>query len=185
MSDLFSTGIRPAIDRYLQEESEKVRDYGKYFSASSAGYCMRKNIFDRLLIPRTGDPVDEARKQRIFSSGHVFHSWAQEITKNAGLSIAQELELQDEELKIRGHIDDLVLVRDNEYDLKKMEEAGVPEDTFKSLNEDHLILYDYKTRNSKNWQYSKVPSYFHKMQLGTYMMMLRKSAKAELARRNK
>src|SRR5665213_3322496 len=102
---LFDSGIRPAIDAYLQSKREEVRDYGDYWSASSAGYCMRKSIFERLGVP----PVSEdARKQRVFSSGHIFHNWIQEITKGAGLSIAQELELQDEDLMVRGHIDDLV-----------------------------------------------------------------------------
>lgn len=164
MSDLFNSGIRPAIDQYLADEAEKVRDYGSYWSASSAGYCMRKNIFDRLLIPRAGDPTDEARKQRIFSAGHIFHKWAQDITKASGLSIAQELELTDDDLMIRGHIDDLVLV--DTVEPVPLSMAPIPKK--------HLILYDYKTRNSKNFNYSKQPSYFHKMQTGTYMYMLKK-----------
>lgn len=107
MSTLFDSGIRPAIDAYLKAESEKKRDYGEYWSASSAGYCMRKVIFERMGVPPV---LEDARKTRVFSSGHVFHEWAQRITKQAGISIAQELELQDEELMIRGHIDDLVWV---------------------------------------------------------------------------
>lgn len=107
MSDLYSTGIRPYIDKYMLDKAAEKRDYGIYWSASSAGYCMRKVIFDRLGVP----PVEEdARKERIFESGHVFHEWIQRVTRNAGISIAQELELQDEKYFIRGHIDDLVVV---------------------------------------------------------------------------
>lgn len=36
----------------------------------------------------------------------------QTITKEAGISVAQELELQDEDLMVRGHIDDLVRIAD-------------------------------------------------------------------------
>ena len=43
---LFNSGVRPIIDDFLLEEAKKTRDYGEYWSASSAGYCMRKNIFD-------------------------------------------------------------------------------------------------------------------------------------------
>src|SRR4051812_41664222 len=106
MGSLYDTGVRPILDNYLIEEAKKKRDYGKYWSASSAGYCMRRVIFERLGVPPV---VEDARKQRVFSAGHIFHSWIQGITKAAGLSIAQEVELQDEDLMIRGHFDDLVV----------------------------------------------------------------------------
>ena len=86
-----------------------------------------------------------------FEVGHVFHAWLQDITREAGISVAQELELQDEELMIRGHFDDLILAYS------------------------HLILYDYKTAHSRSFSYKKGKpmSYFHEMQLGTYLYMLR------------
>lgn len=157
---LFKTGIRPLVDEFLLKESEKVRDYGDYWSASSAGYCMRKVIFDRLKVPHVQTDAD-ARKQRVFTSGHIFHEWMQGLTKEAGLSIASELELKDEELMILGHFDDLV------------------------ETEHGLILYDYKTVNSQAFKYKKDKmSRYHTMQLGTYMYMLRKLAKEELERRH-
>lgn len=151
MSSLFDTGVIPLVNDYLALEAAKVRSYGDYWSASSAGYCMRKVIFDRLKVP----PVTEdARKQRVFSSGHIFHEWIQDITKKAGISVAQEVELQDEKLMVRGHFDDLILVDDN------------------------LILYDYKTQNSQAFTWAKKQqrpmSHYHTLQLGTYMYMLRK-----------
>lgn len=148
---IFDSGIRPAIDEYLKKKSEEVRDYGKYWSASSAGYCMRKNIMERLGLPHIERESDE-RKTRVFESGHIFHEWVQRITTNAGLSIEQELELLDDVLMIKGHIDDLIKI------------------------DGHLILYDYKTQHSGAFTYTKdrPMSYYHKMQLGTYMMMLRK-----------
>lgn len=153
MSDsLFDTGIRPLVDAYLKKKGEEKRDYGEFWSASSAGYCMRKLIMERLGVPRVSE-ID-ARTTRVFESGHIFHEWLQRITKDAGISIAQELELQDETLMIRGHIDDLVLVNGK------------------------LILLDYKTVNSRSFMWAKkngnAMSHFHKMQLGTYMYMLRK-----------
>lgn len=173
---LFDSGVRPIIDAHLLKESEKVRDYGKYWSASSAGYCMRKLIFERLGVPTTleADP----RKQRVFSAGHIFHDWIQELTKEAGVSIAQEVELQDEDLMVRGHFDDLILVG---------EKNGASEQP--NPQAPHLILYDYKTVNSRSFIWAKknnnAMSYYHKMQLGTYMYMLRNLAWAELERRKK
>lgn len=160
MGTLFDTGIRPAVDAYLLELSKEVRSYGDYWSASSAGYCMRKNIFERLGVPHVEKDSD-ARKTRVFESGKIFHAWIQGITKAAGLSIAQEVELQDEDLMIRGHFDDLVLINDK------------------------LMLIDYKTAHSKSFTYAKgrPMSFYHKHQLGTYMYMLRMLAGRELARR--
>jgi len=152
---LFESGVRPAIDQYLLDKSKEVRDYGNYWSASSAGYCMRKSIFERLKVPYVRE---DARKQRVFEVGHIFHGWVQEITKNAGMSIEQELELQDEGLMVRGHIDDIVKI------------------------DDKFMLYDYKTQNSRAFSYKRPEmSYFHKMQLGTYLYMLKVAGKYDVA----
>lgn len=169
---LFKTGIRPAVDAYLKDKSEERRDYKEYWSASSAGYCMRKIIFERLGVP----PVKEdARKTRVFESGHIFHEWMQRITVANGLSIAQELELQDEDLMIRGHIDDLVLVKHTA--VVSRSDVPMTAENPSMLTEqefDHLILYDYKTQNSRAFSYKRpAMSHYHRMQLGTYMYMLR------------
>lgn len=145
---LYDTGIRPVIDSYLKKKSEERRDYGEFWSASQAGYCMRKVIFERKGIP----PVaEDPRKIRVFESGHIFHKFIQDLTKDAGVSIVQEIELVDYDLSIMGHIDDLVSVDGN------------------------LILYDYKTAHSRSFTYSKDRdmSHYHRMQLGTYAYMLR------------
>lgn len=173
MSEVFKSGIRPRVDEWLLREAAKTRDYGEYWSASSAGYCMRKVIFERLKVPYIKKD-DDARKQRVFTSGHLFHEWLQRITKEAGLSIAQEIELLDDESMIKGHIDDLVLVTESLKDnnvpaFADYEGAAIPP-------KQHLILYDYKTVNSQSFKYKKEKmSYYHRMQLGTYMMMLRKN----------
>lgn len=172
MSDLFNTGIRPAINAYLLKKSKEERDYGDYWSASSAGYCMRLNIMRRLGVPKVPELEDNATQTRIFEAGHIFHEWLQRITKDAGLSIASELELQDEELMIRGHFDDLVLIK--KYFTDSGEEA-VFGDT-EATPSKHLILYDYKTAHSASFNYKKKQTeigYYHKYQLATYMYMLR------------
>lgn len=156
--DLFNTGIRPLVDEYLKKKSEEVRDYGNYWSASSAGYCMRYNILKRLKIPSVPEiEDDQARTTRVFESGHIFHEWIQRITKDAGISIAQENELQDEDLMIRGHFDDLVLIKDK------------------------IQLIDYKTAHSMafEWKKKQPLSHYHTMQLATYMYMLRKQDKTK------
>lgn len=168
MTSLFDTGIRPAIDNYLAKKSQEQRDYGDYWSASSAGYCQRKLIFERLGVPPV-EKEDDARKQRVFEAGHIFHEWVQRITKNAGLSIAQELEIQDEDLMVRGHIDDLVLVNDPRW------RNGYGEVELHPRLPQKLILYDYKSQHSGafTWQKGRPVSYYHLMQSGTYLYILR------------
>jgi hypothetical protein len=174
VSDLFPTGIRPAVDTFLLKKSQEERDYGQYWSASSAGYCKRKVIFDRLKVPKTSE---DARKTRVFEVGHIFHEWMQRITKDAGLSVAQEFELQDESLMVRGHIDDLVLVEGGAFVDYLDEDQGTPTGAPGKKN---LILYDYKTVNSRSFTWAKKNgdqmSRYHRMQLGTYMYMLRRQS---------
>lgn len=173
MDNLFKTGIRPAIDAYLKKKSEEERDYGNYWSASSAGYCMRLVMMRRLGVPKVPELEDNATQTRIFEAGHIFHEWLQRITKDAGLSIASEVELQDEDLMIRGHFDDLVLVTDGYFG--EPEKIGTPEPAI--TPKQHLILYDYKTAHSASFKFKQMQTsigHYHKMQLGTYMYMLRK-----------
>lgn len=142
---LFESGVRPVIDAHLQERALQIRDYGDYWSASSAGYCMRRQIFERLKIP----PVKiDPRKQRIFSVGDIFHEWIQGLTKAAGVSLSQERELIDNKLMIKGHYDDLIQLGDK------------------------VVLYDYKSTSSRSFGYREI-SHYHKMQVGTYLYMLR------------
>ena len=146
---LYKSGVRPAIDQFLLDKAKEARDYGDFWSASSAGYCMRRNIFSRLQIP----PVEEdARKQRVFAVGHIFHEFVQNITKEAGISIASEERLEDNDLMVRGHFDDIIEV------------DGKP------------ILYDYKSVSSRSFSYKKEDEvgYYHMMQVGTYLYMLNK-----------
>jgi hypothetical protein len=173
MESLYETGVRKYIDEFLLAEAAKERDYGDYWSASSAGYCMRKLVFERLGVPKTKE--DDPRQQRVFSAGHVFHEWIQGITKAAGVSVAQELELQDEKLMVRGHFDDLIKVPSSLFDVETITaNEGTPSERIATVPKEKLILYDYKTANSRSFGYKKELSHFHRMQIGTYMYMLRK-----------
>lgn len=183
---LFDTGIRPAIDAYLAKKAAEERDYGDYWSASSAGYCMRLNIMRRLGIPKVPELEDNATQTRIFEAGHIFHEWMQRITKDAGLSIAQELELQDEDLMVRGHFDDLVLITPYKtLDPSKVEPFELDGEVLKpvlaeEIGSQHLILYDYKTAHSAAFKFKKQQKetgHYHTMQLGTYMYEIRKLQK--------
>ena len=182
---LFDSGVRPIVDQHLLDEAAKERNYGAYWSASSAGYCQRKLIFERLGVPKS--VPDDPRKQRVFSAGHIFHNWIQELTRQAGVSVAQEVELIDDELMIKGHFDDLILINEatdkdgnpltfDEWYSKTKEHGGTTEEYNKMQS---LILYDYKTVNSRSFMWAKkndnAMSHFHRMQLGTYMYMIKQN----------
>lgn len=179
MSSLYESGIRPRIDAYLKAQSEKQRNYGEYWSASSAGYCMRLNIMRRLGVPKVPELEDNATQTRIFEAGHIFHEWLQRITKDAGLSIASEVELQDEDLMVRGHFDDLVLIEEELPDMPYGDDGKGKGGRFDpTMPEQHLILYDYKTAHSASFNYKKRQTeigHYHKYQLATYMYMVRKA----------
>lgn len=168
---VFDTGIRPAVDAHLAKKAAEERDYGDYWSASSVGYCMRLNIMRRLKVPKVPELEDNAAQTRIFEAGHIFHEWMQRITKDAGLSIASEVELQDEDLMVRGHFDDLVLVTEAASDAPH--NAPSQQEPYEGSRK--LILYDYKTAHSASFNYSKgrPMGHYHQYQLGTYMYMLR------------
>lgn len=163
---LYETGVRQIIDDYLIEKSKQRRDYKEYWSASSAGYCMRRVIFDRMGVPEV---KPDARKYRIFEAGHIFHSWIQGLTKEAGISIEQETEVIDDQLKIKGHFDDLIRI--------DLNEGGEPVQYGEESRKTIKILYDYKTVSSRSFKYGDEISHYHRMQLGTYLYLLKGEVK--------
>lgn len=167
---LYETGIRPLIDEYLALKQAEKRDYGQFWSASSAGYCMRLNILKRLDLPQVPEIAeDQARTTRVFESGHIFHEWVQRITKANKLSIASEDTLEDDKLMVRGHFDDLIMLQ--------LDESGELARGTEPRGK-HYILYDYKTANSQSFNYKRDEiGHYHKMQLGTYLYMIHHSDK--------
>lgn len=150
---LYDTGIRPAVDAYLK--TKESTGYPPYFRGSSAGQCKRYVLLKRLNVPIVPERIEDAsRTTRVFEAGHKFHEWIQDITLKAELSKLQEVELRigGDGFDLRGHFDDLILV------------------------DDHLILYDYKTANSKAFDYKHEMSTANRYQLGTYWWILNKIA---------
>lgn len=151
----YQTGVRPIIDAEILKQSKEVRDYGEYWSASSAGHCHKLLILRRLKVPKSPEMAErEAITQRVFSVGHIFHNWVQDLTKQSGNSLAQEGELISEKLLVKGHFDDLIQTKKDDID--------------------HLFVVDYKTVHSGYFDYGKNEiNYFRRLQLGTYIYILR------------
>ncbi len=143
----------PTLKQILHAQlvAEDDHDYPDYWRISSAGYCMRYNIFKRLHVPAVPEIVDgESQKLGTFGIGHAVHGMVQSLTKNAGISVAQEQEVTAPEWDAVGHFDDLI-----------------------RFSTGDLVLYDYKTVHSKALNYPAELKKTHRMQVGTYMYLLR------------
>ena len=133
------------INQQLLKEDDS--EYPDYWRGSSAGYCMRYNIFKRLHIPEVPETLeDKPRQIGTLRCGTAIHEVVQSLTKSAKLSVEQESELKSKEWDMVGHFDDLI----------------------KFPNGD-LVLVDYKTVNSKAFNYPLELKNTHRMQVGSYL----------------
>jgi CRISPR/Cas system-associated exonuclease Cas4 (RecB family) len=136
------------VDAYITEKrAEQIRSHEK-FRVSDAGRCHLMRYWKRQGKPLTDEP--DARTQRVFEVGHVFHVWLQDLLKEKGLLIEREKEVED--IHRIGHVDAII------------------------QNEQGLILYDFKTVHSKKFHYKRKEGnngdiHYH-MQAYTYAMML-------------
>ena len=141
--------LKHLIHEQLLKEDDGV--YPDYWRGSSAGYCMRYNIFKRLHVPEVPEVVEgQSQRQGTLRIGHQVHALMQSLTKNAGLSVEQEAELKSKEWDMVGHFDDLIKFPNGE-----------------------LVLYDYKTVHSQALKYPPELKNTHRMQVGSYLYLLR------------
>jgi CRISPR/Cas system-associated exonuclease Cas4 (RecB family) len=93
------------------------------------------------------DQPDE-RTLRVFEVGHVFHNWLQDLLEDQGALAGREIRVED--LHRIGHIDALVLT-----------------------GKGPLVLYDFKTVNSRKFSYLSAEGdrHYH-FQAATYALML-------------
>lgn len=161
LDTIYERGPIYFIDRFFDEK--KQDDYPDYWRGSSAGMCMRRVMFQRLGVPPalySQEKRDEhSRKTRVFQAGHIFHEFLQRVTRDAGISLNQEIELRHNGLSVRGHYDDLLLITDR------------------------LILVDYKSQHSMSFHWAKKfkrpMSLYHRLQLGTYLYILQCIARGD------
>jgi len=140
------------IDKYLAAK-EAADQRGNGFSASDMGRCKLMRYWKKMGVPRA---KPEARSLRIFAMGNIVHDFIQSITRETGLSVLSESNLEykvDGKIWATGHADDLIKVSDNEY-----------------------ILFDYKTVHSNKFHYLKSEADKHYYKQATlYKMMINQS----------
>ncbi len=99
-----SATITDLVDLYLGTERELLpHSRPKSFRASSMGYCARRQVLERGGVERTEG--FDAKTLRIFSAGDAFHWWLRLMIERAGLLVAEEVNLYDEEWGVSGHVD--------------------------------------------------------------------------------
>lgn len=93
--------IRHIIDLGLQAKREtKTPRTSNRWTAGSLGYCLRRQFLDR-----AGVPVEEDLPLRTFWIGDLIHDGYQRMMYNAGILLAEELHLVDEDLDLSGYVD--------------------------------------------------------------------------------
>lgn len=98
--DLFD--IRHVIDIGLLSRNDILGDRGaKGWRASSLGYCLRRQLFDRAGVPATRNEG----LSRTLWLGDIIHRAVQRMITDSGLMLAEEITLSLPDDDITGHVD--------------------------------------------------------------------------------
>lgn len=136
------------VDEYIATmRAEQISHHDK-FRVSDAGRCHLMRYWKRQGKPFSDEP--DARTQRVFEVGHVFHVWLQDLLDKKGFLIEREKEVED--IHRIGHVDAII------------------------QTEQGLILYDFKTVHSRKFHHKRKEGnngdiHYH-MQAYTYATML-------------
>lgn len=172
--------IRHVIDIGLQaKRGTKPPRTSSRWTAGNLGYCLRRQFLDR-----AGVEVAEEFPLRTFWIGDLIHEGYQQMMRNAGILIAEELHLVDEELDLSGYVDMVWggLIPEGLFD---------HEQEYKKPWQDFLVQYRHAL--SINWpegfpvtgdelkssndyaarkMVSEGPNFHHLMQAATYGLIL-------------
>ena len=105
IKDLILEALNKGITK---SHNEKNKDRTQnVFHPSALGSCIRSIYYDMLGAERV--PLD-TRVMRIFDNGHSAHERYTNYFKKAGVHIADELLIRDDEWNIEGSADDLIII---------------------------------------------------------------------------
>lgn len=132
--------------------------------SSGLGTCMRGRYLNRLLSGTGIKPEIDARTLRVFEMGNQIEDWLmKKLMKNEKWHVYQQIEMFDPELNLSGHLDAYLM----EKDLR---------DTGRIIPEEYIC--ECKSKHSKSFWYmdkkGEGAAIHHKMQLHSYMYMMRK-----------
>jgi hypothetical protein len=194
-----SGDIRHIIDFGLASRNAIFGDSGaKAWRASSLGYCLRRQMFERAGVPK---PRRDDGSRTLWL-GDIIHRAVQQMIYNSGLLLAEEITLLDEELHLSGHVD-LVwggMIQDWDYDdlveTHSMYWADFITNYRKALIEHYgkdtffkVTLTEFKSANqySAEKAYTDGVSFHHGIQAGAYRLMAERNPSVfpEVVRRNR
>lgn len=127
---------------------ETIEEDFEYFHPSQLGSCFRASWFDRHNAPRKKEEDGEATRSHLtFEIGTYLHVMFQNLCQHAGVLKKREVGIKDKKLRILGHADGVV-----------------------NLREDYLL--EIKTSNSNGFIRLTQPHESHKKQVTAYMKSL-------------
>jgi len=95
--------LRHVIDTGLRAKRDTLPSYTpKGWRSSSLGYCPRRQFYERAAVPK---PDDGFLASRTLWLGDMIHHGVQQMFRNSGLLIVEELALEDPDLHVQGHVD--------------------------------------------------------------------------------
>lgn len=177
-----------AVHEHLSQENHNrsiERNKGKTeikFYPSSIGQCERKILYQMLKYP--GAPKD-GNDLLVLENGTYFHNRMEDIFKDMGILIAEELSLKDKDLAISGRSDaiiwDLDIPADYEFD------ESIPHITLKDTKNkvvykghpDAIKIIEFKSINTTNFAKLKrvgKPYHVKQLQLYFYLTGIKKGA---------
>lgn len=160
------------INDYLLEKQRSRSGGVKKFYPSSIGFCSRRIVYSMLGYP---SPEIEARVLAVFENGHSFHHRIETLLEKAGVLIAPELSILDEELNISGRTD--AVIKNPNKDAYKETHNVILKDTegnvvYEGPNNE-VALVELKSINNKGFNRvrSQGPKEEHNQQLQLYMYL--------------
>jgi hypothetical protein len=138
-----------ALNRHVEREYEEREPDGFWHPSSLFG-CLRQAIYSSRGTEITNQRDDRSR--RVLRVGHILHDFVQAaVEAHPGIARAySEAKIQDDELKIRGSLDQVLVFDDGRVEVA-----------------------EYKTINSQAFKYRDLPKPDHVGQLSVYLMVLK------------
>ena len=103
------TGTDAIVDTYLLAHREFRRGSQAHtrtgWRASSLGYCPRRQVYERVGVPK---PDVDVKTLRTFAYGDMVHDWLKGILRRSGMLLAEEGTLAWPERQLKGHYDVLL-----------------------------------------------------------------------------
>lgn len=141
--------LQTMIERHHQDKQAQETRPMRKLHPSTIGMCLRRIVFDMLMVPKADtDP----QLIRIFENGHSMHHRYEKLFADMGILVQAEMKLETEE--ISGHTDALI----------KISSFLQPEG--------ELCLVELKSAMSKSFKWMKEnnrPKVEHRAQLTFYM----------------